>query len=209
MVSAPYECPIYFSSLVAKWSIYRSIFHLQTRVFIFPLPSVNYGVDLHTLQVSKSDPALQELQFQVWRKERRTELASFSTVLAVFVLYLSLSGCYFTYCLISSVAVYGNLTGLLAEARKYSLPAAHVCAHPYSPHQWTWCPGSCISGNSVSLLRLCSQKPPASATAMLRKGISDREFTCFGRDPSRFGCDCISTLLMVPLALSKWKKAHL
>lgn len=48
-----------------------------------------------------------------------------------------------------------------------------------------------------------------NAISVLRKEISDTEFICFGQDPSRFGCDCISTLLMVPLALSKWVKAHL
>jgi len=67
-----------------------------------------------------------------------------------------------------------------------------------------------MSGNSVSLPHLHSQKPQASGNVMLRKVVLDTEFLLwFGWHPSRFGCDYISTLVMVPLALFKWVKSGL
>lgn len=62
MVRAPYECPISFCGLVATWSVWRRICHLQAREFIFPLPSVNGDVDSATSQVSKSITGSQDSQ---------------------------------------------------------------------------------------------------------------------------------------------------
>lgn len=180
MVSTPYECPIYFSSLVAKWSVYRRIYHLQAREFIFPLPSVNYDVDLYTLQVSKSVTVMQHYKCCRSGFDGKNAEPTESTILKciniICILFVILRLLFHT--LFALVVVHWDMTGLLAEARKYGLlPANPVCLAMLSPsldvvprllHLWEL---------SVPAPSVFSEAPcfwHCNAMSVLRKVILDR-----------------------------------
>lgn len=167
MVSTPYKCPIYFSSLVAKCNVYRRIYHLQARGFIFPLPSVNYDVDLYTLWVSKSVTGIQHYQCCSSMFDGKSTGPRESTILKCIntICTLSFSGGYFVHCLSALAVLHWDLSGLLVEVRTYSLlPATCVSLFPCFLQHWSV--GSCISRCSEPLPHLCQQKPHASGIVM-------------------------------------------
>lgn len=135
MVSAPYECPIYFSRLVAKWSVYRRIYHPQAREFIFPQLNVNQHIGLHTSQVSKAITVIQHkcCSSRFEKNEGPRERDPFSNKLdtiGTFLVVLRLLFHMLFICLTSTLG-FERVTGRRQETR--SSTSQHVCPSLPSP----------------------------------------------------------------------------